>query len=163
MDITLPLKRRWFEDIKAGKKPFEYRLNKPYWQTRIVGRHYDHAIFTDGYPPKGDTKKRIILPWAGYEMQIVVSDEWHNQPQEVFAIRVSGATPQNGTRVAIRFIPQTGKWHICHAKSYQNAFRSSSNGFATRDDAAIFATQQNCIIELHQHDQLQRQPQGSNP
>lgn len=29
--LILPLKRQWFEQIRDGKKPFEFRLRNAYW------------------------------------------------------------------------------------------------------------------------------------
>lgn len=57
--------------------------------------------------------------------------------------------------VVIRFIEVFCLYYICHAGSYQNAFRSSVNGFATRAEAERFAAEQNCTVERHDHDPLQ--------
>ena len=88
MDLHLSLKRKWFEQIEAGIKPFEYRLNTPYWQKRIIGKTFDRIIFTWGYPKAGDLARRIEKPWLGYEMQTIISEEWGDKPQYVFAIRI---------------------------------------------------------------------------
>ena len=88
MDLILPLKRKWFEQIKSESKPFEYRLNNAYWQKRLIGKTYRNVIFTLGYPKRDDHARRIVKPWAGYEMQTVISEEWDNIPQDCFAIRV---------------------------------------------------------------------------
>lgn len=61
--LVLPLRRKWFEQIRDGKKPF-----------------------TLGYPPKGDTARRIEAPYRGYQETTVTSPEWNNEPREVFAI-----------------------------------------------------------------------------
>lgn len=89
MDLMLPLKRKWFYQIKAGIKPFEFRLNNEYWQKRLVGKTYDKVIFTLGYPKRDDAERRIVKPWAGYEMQTVISEEWDNEPKDCFAIRIT--------------------------------------------------------------------------
>ena len=89
MDLILPLKRKWFEQIKAGIKPFEFRLNNEYWQKRLIGKAYDKVIFTLGYPKRDDSERRIVKPWAGYEMQTVISEEWDNEPKDCFAIRIT--------------------------------------------------------------------------
>ena len=89
MDLILPLKKRWFLDIQAGVKPFEYRLDTPYWQKRLVGKSYKNVIFTLGYPRRDDASRRIIKPWLGYEMQTVLSEEWSNKPMRCFAIHVA--------------------------------------------------------------------------
>jgi hypothetical protein len=89
VDLILPLKRKWFEQIKAGIKPFEFRLNNEYWQKRLIGKTYDKVIFTLGYPKRDDGERRIVKPWAGYEMQTVISEEWDNEPKDCFAIRIT--------------------------------------------------------------------------
>ncbi len=84
--LILPLKRHWFEQIRDGKKPFEFRLRNAYWTKRLVGRHYDRVVFTLGYPAKSDTARRIEAPYRGYFLTTVTSPEWDNQSREVFAI-----------------------------------------------------------------------------
>ena len=46
-------------------------------------------------------------------------------------------------------------WGICHARSYQNAFRNTVNSFKTRGDAVEFAEDHDCVVEKHGHDRLQ--------
>ena len=89
MDLILHLKRKWFDQIKDGIKPFEFRLNNEYWQKRLIGKTYDKVIFTLGYPKRDDSERRIVKPWAGYEMQTVISEEWDNEPKDCFAIRIA--------------------------------------------------------------------------
>ena len=89
MDLILPLKRKWFEKIKAGEKPEEYRLDNEYWRKRLVGKTFDRVIVTLGYPKRDDNERRIIFPYRGYEMKTIVSEEWQGKPQRVFAIRLA--------------------------------------------------------------------------
>lgn len=88
-DLVLSLKRKWFEQIRDGVKPFEYRLNNEFWQKRLIGKKYRNVIFTLGYPPKHDKSRRIIKPWLGYQIKTIVSEEWYNVPQNCFAIKVA--------------------------------------------------------------------------
>lgn len=85
--LILPLRKRWFDLIRDGKKSFEYRLANDYWKKRLVGKHYDTVAFTLGYPPRADATRRIEVPYRGYVRRTVTSAEWHNEPREVFAIR----------------------------------------------------------------------------
>lgn len=87
--LHLILKSHWFGAIMAGTKPFEYRLRTRYWDKRIKKRTYDVIVVTNGYPPKTDTSRRLILPWLGYELQTVKSPQWHNRPRRVYAIRIA--------------------------------------------------------------------------
>lgn len=89
MDLYLPVKGRWFLDIQNGIKPFEYRLYNDYWCRRLIGKTFDRIVITHGYPKRDDMSRRIIKPWADYEIQTVVSEEWDNIPQTCFAIRIS--------------------------------------------------------------------------
>lgn len=84
--LYLPLKRKWFDLIKSGKKPFEFRLRNDYWTKRLVGKHYDRVVFTMGYPPKDDTSRRIEMDYRGYIETTIKSPEWGNEPKDVFAI-----------------------------------------------------------------------------
>lgn len=34
--MIFPLKKEWYEKIKSGEKPIEYRVVKPYWTKRIA-------------------------------------------------------------------------------------------------------------------------------
>lgn len=84
--LVLPLRRKWFEAIREGRKPFEFRLRNDFWRKRLIGKSYQNVIFTLGYPKKGDSSRRIVAPYRGYIETTVVSEEWDNIPQEVFAI-----------------------------------------------------------------------------
>ena len=78
--LTLPLKRKWFDMIKAGEKKEEYRETNYYWVARLlenerdlsghflspdgktflkVFKHFDRLVFTLGYPKSGDTERRL--------------------------------------------------------------------------------------------------------
>lgn len=47
--LHLTLKKEWFDMIASGEKREEYREIKPYWQTRLIGKHYDLIEFRNGY------------------------------------------------------------------------------------------------------------------
>lgn len=85
--LILPLKRHWFEAIRDGTKPLEYRLYNPYWCSRLENQHYDRVRFMLGYPKADQTDRIIDAPYRGYEITTVTSPEWDNIPQTVFAIK----------------------------------------------------------------------------
>ena len=58
--ITLPLKRKWFNMIASGEKTEEYRERNPYWHKRL-NKSYDTVTFTNGYPKRDDTSRRITF------------------------------------------------------------------------------------------------------
>lgn len=87
--LTLPLKGIYFDAIKAGKKAREYRLATPYWVKRLQGQHYDQIVLTRGYPARGDTARRLVLPWGGYRMEMLQHEHFGPKAVHVFSIDVS--------------------------------------------------------------------------
>lgn len=106
--LTLPLKKKWFDLIKAGIKKEEYREIKPFWEKRLLDykaikadvqalmfkryvlripydvckdypREYDSLVFTLGYPKAGDTERR--LTFKGPKIRIGTGrPEWGAEP-----------------------------------------------------------------------------------
>lgn len=87
-DLVLPVKRCYFEQMRDGVKPFEFRLRTSYWQKRLVGRSYDRVVVTLGYPSKDDCARRLVRPWLGYEEQTITHEHFGSEPVEVFAIKI---------------------------------------------------------------------------
>lgn len=85
--LTIPLKAKWFDQIKAGTKTEEYREIKPYWEKRLIGKDYDEVVFTRGYPKKDDESRRLYFRYGGYQIKTVVSKEFGGIPLQVFAIQ----------------------------------------------------------------------------
>lgn len=88
-DLHLPLKAEYFDAIKAGTKPEEYRLNTDFWRKRLQGRTYDRIVLTRGYPRRDDASRRLVLPWRGYSMKTIKHPHFGPDAVEVFAIRVA--------------------------------------------------------------------------
>ena len=86
--LTLPLKREYFDAIKAGTKPEEFRLDTPYWRQRLVGREYDQIVLTLGYPKADDTARRLVRPWRGFTIKTITHPHFGDDPVRVFAINV---------------------------------------------------------------------------
>lgn len=87
--LTLPLKGEYFDQIKAGTKPEEFRLVTPYWRRRLEGRTYDRIELTRGYPLRDDDARRLVLPWKGYRITTITHPHFGPDPVEVYAIDVS--------------------------------------------------------------------------
>lgn len=89
-DLVLPLKREYFEQIKAGTKTEEYRLCNSYWERRLYGRFgsYDRIILTLGYPRRDDTERRLVLPWRGFTIKTITHPHFGPDPVRVYAIDV---------------------------------------------------------------------------
>lgn len=88
MDLILPLKREYFEAIRDGSKPEEFRLVNAYWSRRLVARRYDRIILTLGYPAADDAERRLVRPWRGYAVKTITHPHFGPGPVEVFAIDV---------------------------------------------------------------------------
>lgn len=87
--LTLNLKGKYFNQIKAGTKTEEYRLRKPHWQRLLEDRQYDEVHICLGYPAKDDTKKRIVRPWQGCTVKTITHPHFGADPVEVYAIKVA--------------------------------------------------------------------------
>lgn len=90
MKLTLPLKGEYFDQIKAGTKPEEFRLCTEYWRKRLEGRSYDSIVLTKGYPSRDDAERRLKLPWRGFRKTTITHPHFGAEPVEVFAIDVTG-------------------------------------------------------------------------
>ena len=87
--LHLSVKKEYFDQIKSKEKKWEYRLMKPYWSTRLIGKKFDLIRISNGYPKRTDNSKTIERPWKGYEMGSITHKEFGNVPTKVFAIRVN--------------------------------------------------------------------------
>lgn len=88
MKLTLPLKAEYFNAIRDGTKPEEFRLVTPYWRKRLEGRTYDGIVLTLGYPAADDTGRRLERPWRGHRQTTITHPHFGLDPVEVFAIDV---------------------------------------------------------------------------
>lgn len=75
-DLVLNVKTRWFDLIVSGKKDREYRMIKPYWTKRLVGKQFDRVVIVNRYPPKpyNDTNS-ISFPYRGFEIAKIHLDD----------------------------------------------------------------------------------------
>lgn len=89
-DLVLPLKREYFEQIKRGEKPEDFRLCTPYWAKRLEGREYGRVVLTLGYPAKDDQDRRLPRPWRGFIKRRITHKHFGGAPVDVYAIDVRG-------------------------------------------------------------------------
>lgn len=87
--LTLPLKGEYFDAIKAGTKPEEYRAATPYWHKRLHEQTYDLIVLTRGYPKRDDAARRLVLPWKGCRLTTITHPHFGPDPVDVYAIDVS--------------------------------------------------------------------------
>ena len=87
-DLHINLKSCYFDDIAAGKKPFEYRLKTEYWRKRLEGKVYQNIQIKKGYPKATDRNRIIVKQYRGYEEQTIIHPHFGPYPVEVYAIYV---------------------------------------------------------------------------
>lgn len=87
-DLVLPVKRIYFDSIKAGTKGEEYRLVTPYWTKRLVGREYDQVVITLGYPSYAQTDRFLYFPWNGFRKTRITHPHFGPDEVEVYAIEL---------------------------------------------------------------------------
>lgn len=87
-NLTLHLKKQYFQAIVQGIKAEEYRIITPYWEKRIQGQQYETITLLCGYPKRGDVANTLVIPWRGYERAMITHPHFGPSPVEVFAIFV---------------------------------------------------------------------------
>lgn len=102
MDLTLPLNAEYFNAIKAGTKPEEFRLRTPFWRKRLEGRTFDRVVLTLGYPSRDDEARRLVLPWQGMRETTITHPHFGPEPVEVYAINVMHNASLSGQPCCIK-------------------------------------------------------------
>lgn len=92
-DLIIPVKGIYFDEIAAGTKLYEFRLQTPYWEKRLVGQTYRHVVMTRGYPKGGGIEgvTRLTRVWRGFDRRTIQHEHFGADPVAVFAIDVSEA------------------------------------------------------------------------
>ena len=67
--LKIVIKKIYFDQIASGEKKIEYRVVKPFWQSRLYDangkkRNYDNIEFINGYNADA---KRMITKYEGFE------------------------------------------------------------------------------------------------
>ena len=87
MDLILNVKKKYFDEIKSGKKRYEYREIKPYW-TKRLSKKYTGIQIRLGYPKNTDTSRILRFPWRGkFETNVNLMDEGR---KDVYAMSLEG-------------------------------------------------------------------------
>ena len=92
-DLIIPVKGIYFDQIAAGTKSHEFRLQTPHWTKRLEGRTYRRVVMTRGYPKGGGVEgvTRLTRVWRGYDLRTIQHEHFGADPVAVFAIDVSEA------------------------------------------------------------------------
>ncbi len=88
MNLIIPLKHVYFDEIQSGLKTKEYRLRNEYWRKKLENRQYDNIILTRAYPKRSDSHLRMVRPWKGYVIETITHPHFGPAPVEVYAIDV---------------------------------------------------------------------------
>ena len=89
--LHIHVKKKYWNLVKQGVKEEEYRLIKPYWTTRLVGKVYTLIYYYCGY-----TKKKRVFRYDGYKIKTILHLEFGDKPIKVYAISLRkgiGVTP----------------------------------------------------------------------
>ena len=99
IDLVLNLKGEYFDQIKAGIKPFEYRLQGKHWDRWLLVdplnpagsayRTFRNIIIRKGYPKAGTPDRELIRPWNGAVRMNITHEHFGDGPVAVHAIRVN--------------------------------------------------------------------------
>jgi len=83
--LFLILHKKWFDEIKAGKKKKEFREMTEYWRRRIEGREYSCIIFQNGYAKNAP---RVKVQYKGYSIAQLTHEHFKNKPVTVYALKL---------------------------------------------------------------------------
>ena len=83
--LFMTIKKQYFDEILSGKKKEEYRLVKPHWVNKLVGKEYTHIIFQNGYSRNAP---RIEAEYLGYEVKNIKHEFFGNEDVSVFALKL---------------------------------------------------------------------------
>jgi hypothetical protein len=89
--LTLVMRGRWFDAIKAGTKTEEFRLCTPYWRRRLIDVPPDVLTLTRGYARRDDASRRLTFAWRGVRVTTIKHPEFGPRRVRVYAIDVMGA------------------------------------------------------------------------
>jgi hypothetical protein len=84
MELFIIIKRKYFDEIRSGRKTKEYRLVTPYWTERLK-KPYTHIVFQVGYNKKNP---RMKIEYKGWEIENIRHEFFGNEKVTVFAIKL---------------------------------------------------------------------------
>lgn len=89
-DLRIAVKKKYFDEIKAGIKTEEYRLFNEYWKKRLLDtkKEYKTVTVTMGYPKKGDKERQLTYPFIQPPLKKIHHREFGGEHVAVFAIPV---------------------------------------------------------------------------
>jgi len=89
--LHLNLKEEYFNEIKNGNKPLEFRECNDFWSKRLINKEYDEVHFKLGYPKNDDTTRILKRKYFGYKLIVINHPHFNDsRPTKVFAIYTHG-------------------------------------------------------------------------
>lgn len=83
--LHIIIKGIYFDEILCGKKKKEYRIVKPYWVNKLVGKNYESIIFQVGYSKNA---RKMEIEYLGYNIENFKHDFFGNEEVCVFVIKL---------------------------------------------------------------------------
>jgi len=89
--LVIVIKKRYFDDIQNGIKPEEYRIIKPFWESRLIekktgkDKEYDCIRFIAGHRKNSP---EAYYKYEGYERKEITHEFFGPEPVNVFAIKI---------------------------------------------------------------------------
>lgn len=81
--LHLHVKKKYWPEVRSGKKKEEYREIKGYWRTRLK-KNYTHIYYWLAY-----TSQKMVFKYNGFTTKRICHPEFKNQEIDVFAIDIS--------------------------------------------------------------------------
>jgi hypothetical protein len=79
--LYMPIKKIYFDQIKAGTKKEEYRTYGEYWRARLHKKEYDVILFQVGY--RADAE-RLCVKFLGCEKK-----------RDIYVVKLGAILPYN--------------------------------------------------------------------
>lgn len=86
--LHLNLKGCYFDAIRDGSKPKEYRLADT-WEKRLTGKTFAAVHLMRGYPHRDDTGRHLLREWKGFTIETILHPHFGPAQVRVCAIDVS--------------------------------------------------------------------------
>jgi len=87
--ISISVNEKNFNEIKSGNKNFEFIFANKYWKKRIKNKKYSNLVIVSEQPKKIDSDHTLIMPYLGYEKQVIPRKLFDKNPVKFFVIRIS--------------------------------------------------------------------------
>ena len=95
--LHLHVTREYWEQMRDGKKLWEYRLADK-WFKRIAHGNFDEVWIWLGYPKGSCTEKRLRFYWRGFKREEITHKHFGEKSVWVVSIDVSKRIPEGESK-----------------------------------------------------------------